>query len=128
MNLQQDQKADIIIRNMYVQAKKFTDTRFSYHQYEKHNEGAFSREQIFERVEEIVKSLINIHFTCFKFRLELYHNRKKGRQLKKGVTIHTRFFNWKEYIRVVFDDLKNKEDEEFEESHFMTGFSLLIRQ
>ena len=119
MNRQQDQKADIIIRNMYlqatfqkpvfVQANKLSDTRFSYHQYEKHHEGAFSKEQIFERVAEIVKSLINIHFTCFKFRLELYHNRRKGRQLKKGATIQTRFFNWKEDIRVVFDHLRNKE-------------------
>ena len=87
MNLQQEQKANIIIKNAYMQATfaepLFVSTRFSYHQYEKHYQGAYTKEQIIERVTEIVKNLINIHFTGFKFCLELYHNRRKATLLER---------------------------------------------
>ena len=90
MNLQQDQKANIIIRNAYMQAMflkplfvsaKLSKTRLSYRQYEKHFDGVFTKEQIFERVREIVENLINVHFTGFTFRLEYYHNRRKGKKM-----------------------------------------------
>ena len=46
--------------------------------------------------------------------------------------IQTRFYNWKEDMDVVLNDLIKKDeevvDDEFKNTHCMTGFSIFIKQ